>query len=174
LSRRSAALTARRRINHPAHIALDHQAHCISRSHHRDCARNHQFARAAVAGRCLNRAFGNLQARAVLPDSNDESRAFHHSGQIRRFHPEMRIGLLADVEQRTAIILDHFDDRTALRSARNADLRILPQGHEFAAAHQHRRRACAGTQRCPGIERLPDTRRALTARVDDDHATFRF
>jgi hypothetical protein len=86
----------------------------------------------------------------------------------------MRIGLLADIEQRAAVILDHLDDRTALCRAGNADLRILPQGDEFAAAHHHRRRARAGAQRCPGIKRLPGPRRALTARVDDDHAAFRF
>ena len=81
----------------------------------------------------------------------------------------MRVGLLADIEQRAAIILDDLDEPALflLRGEGNSQLRVLAQRHEFAAAHQHCGRARLGPHRRPRRKRRAHLGGALALGVDD-------
>ena len=162
------------RIDHPAFRSLDYEAEAIARSDHRDRARTNEIAGPAIVGRDFHRPFEHLHRSAVPCDGNRERGPLDHGGEILGLHAEMRIGLLADVEQRAAPVLDDLDDRALLAARRDPYLRIAADGHEFASAHQHRVPVRSGRHYGPGRHLHAAPGRDAGCTAADGHLALRF
>ena len=86
----------------------------------------------------------------------------------------MRIGLLADIENRAAPVLYDLDYRTLLGRLWHLEACVGPDGHEFTFAHDNGRAVCPGFDRTAGRNLRAATRRPFTALVANGHATVGF